>query len=213
MHGGARSTDTADAMAMSFLHSVGTDGGGVLGVGVAASMAVTADGAQRVEAALKGLVTITHVGKSGNSIDVDFQSSKQRKARSERLRKLDAATLNQVVMHILLRQAGSKRRQLAVAKANGGSGPTSKLLTPEVIATRSPALFWSLYDMSRSSRDEVGDVQFGLDHVIKAAQALYEDYVTGGGDTPAPAADHQLGWLDLTEHYLGIKHRAVGAAR
>ena len=68
-------------------------------------------------------------------------------------------------------QAGSRRRKLS------GDKPSTRLLTPPSVATRCPALFWSLYADSRTDpSDEAapGDVAFALDHVTTLAMEKYE---------------------------------------
>ena len=57
-----------------------------------------------------------------------------------------------LLTEILWRQSGSKRRRLA-----SGSAPSTRLLTPDVIATRCPALFWGLYEASRTDRAMDGE--------------------------------------------------------
>ena len=66
---------------------------------------------------------------------------------------------------------GSTRRKLS------GDKPSTRLLTPEGVATRCPALFWSLYASSRTDPDDEsspGDVAFALEHVVSQAMAKYE---------------------------------------
>ena len=75
-----------------------------------------------------------------------------------------------MLAEILWRQSGSKRRRLAGA-------PSTRLLTPEVIATRSPSLFWSLYDCSRTDRSMDGDITFALQNALDAALAKHAEAV------------------------------------
>ena len=134
-------------------------------MGSAAAMWVSQQGAQRVEAAAKGLVRIV---ETPAKLRVFWKHSPRSKKETEELvRKFSPAEATDVVTAILHRQAGTTRRKLA------GDKPSTRLLTPSSVSSRCPALFWSLYANSRASPDDAGDVVFALDHVLGEALAKY----------------------------------------
>ena len=111
-------------------------------MGAAASQWVSQQGALRVEAASKaGLVRVV---ETAAKLRVYWKTSARAKKETEEcVRKFSPAESIAVVAAILHRQAGSNRRKLA------GDKPSTRLLTPPAVASRCPALFWSLYASSR----------------------------------------------------------------
>jgi hypothetical protein len=91
-------------------------------------------------------VEVSNIGKS---IDVAFKVTKAGNELRERVKRLTAEECIEVCAQILVRNAGSKRRKIAMLTKNGGAGPSTKILTPSAIATHTPELFWALYDNSR----------------------------------------------------------------
>lgn len=68
----------------------------------------------------------------------------------ERVRRLSPDECVTLCALILVRNAGTRRRQLALLPKNGGKGPSTKPLEQSsAIAERCPELFWALFDNSR----------------------------------------------------------------
>ena len=138
-------------------------------MGAAAGMWTSQEAARRVEAARAGRV---RVRAASSTLQVYWRATaRAKKETEERVRQFSADESVAVVCAILHRQAGSTRRKLS------GDKPSTRLLTPEGVATRCPALFWSLYASSRTDPDDEsspGDVQFALEHVVSQAMAKYE---------------------------------------
>jgi hypothetical protein len=141
----------SDALAQRFVHAASDSGGdSVAGTGLATHFQSAAAAAKRLAAASKGLVAVVDVGgPSGKHLDVSFRATGGGAASDERVAKLSAEVCSDVCARILFRSAGSRRRRATTLAAHGGSGPSTKLLTPDAIAARLPDLFWSLYDNSR----------------------------------------------------------------
>ena len=118
----------------------------------------------------------------GRELAVALRAAPARAEQSETVPKLGAEQCVDVLVEILWRQSGSKRRRLA-----SGSAPSTRLLTPDVIATRCPALFWGLYDSSRTDRAMDGDVAFALQNALGAALERHAAAV-GGARRAASAA-------------------------
>ena len=123
-------------------------------------------------------MTVSDVGGAhGQSFDVVFKETPKGKEVEERVRRLSPAECIEACAHIMRRNGGSKRRllgQVNEMESGTGPGPSTALLEANTIATRSPALFWSLYENSRSDRSSVGDVQHALDHVLAAAREKFK---------------------------------------
>jgi len=136
-----------DSVAMQFVHASGNQDEAMTGSRLASHFFTAADGTKRAEAAVKGLVEISDVGKG--RIDVEFRLSAGGALSTEQVRRLTSEDCVEVVARIIFRSAGSKRRRVAMLPRNGGQGPSLALFTPEAIATRCPELFWALYDNSR----------------------------------------------------------------
>ena len=138
-------------------------------MGAAAGMWTSQEAARRVEAARAGRV---RVRATPATLQVYWRATaRAKKETEERVRQFSADESVAVVCAILHRQAGSTRRKLS------GDKPSTRLLTPEGVATRCPALFWSLYASSRTDPDDEsspGDVAFALEHVVSQAMAKYE---------------------------------------
>ena len=138
-------------------------------MGAAAGMWTSQEAARRVEAARAGRV---RVRATSSTLQVYWRATaRAKKETEERVRQFSADESVAVVCAILHRQAGSTRRKLS------GDKPSTRLLTPEGVATRCPALFWSLYASSRTDPDDEsspGDVAFALEHVVSQAMAKYE---------------------------------------
>ena len=138
-------------------------------MGAAAGMWTSQEAARRVEAARAGRV---RVRAASSTLQVYWRATaRAKKETEERVRQFSADESVAVVCAILHRQAGSTRRKLS------GDKPSTRLLTPEGVATRCPALFWSLYASSRTDPDDEsspGDVAFALEHVVGQAMAKYE---------------------------------------
>jgi len=169
------SRDPSDDIAMRFLHAGADQGDSLNGSKLASHFHTTADGAKRLEAASKGLAEVTNQGKS---INVTFKTTPNGVESTDRVKMLTTDQCAEICAKILVRNAGSKRRRTAMLSRNGGAGPSTKVLTPSCIATRCPELFWALYDNSRSDRAEAGDMDFALDHVVKAALEKFEEIVS-----------------------------------
>ena len=141
-------------------------------MGAAAGMWTSQEAARRVEAARAGRV---RVRATPATLQVYWRATaRAKKETEERVRQFSADESVAVVCAILHRQAGSTRRKLS------GDKPSTRLLTPEGVATRCPALFWSLYASSRTDPDDEsspGDVAFALEHVVGQAMAKYESDV------------------------------------
>merc|ERR1712091_802660 len=106
-------------------------------MGAAAGMWTSQEAARRVEAARAGRV---RVRATSSTLQVYWRATaRAKKETEERVRQFSADESVAVVCAILHRQAGSTRRKLS------GDKPSTRLLTPEGVATRCPALFWSLY--------------------------------------------------------------------
>ena len=123
-------------------------------MGAAAGMWTSQEAARRVEAARAGRV---RVRATPATLQVYWRATaRAKKETEERVRQFSADESVAVVCAILHRQAGSTRRKLS------GDKPSTRLLTPEGVATRCPALFWSLYASSTSGRRRCspGDVAF-----------------------------------------------------
>ena len=163
LSGGAAAGDDASTVAAAFVNANESSDGLM---GAAASQWVSQQGALRVEAASKaGLVRVV---ETPAKLRVYWKTSaRAKKETEESVRKFSPAESIAVVAAILHRQAGSNRRKLA------GDKPSTRLLTPPAVASRCPALFWSLYASSRPAPDEPGDVVFALDHVLSEALAKY----------------------------------------
>jgi hypothetical protein len=166
LDGGARSGDDASTVAAAFVNCHEAPQGLS---GAAAGMWTSQQAAQRVEAARAGRV---RVRATPATLEVHWRATaRTKKETEERVRKFSADESVAVVCAILHRQAGSTRRKLS------GDRPSTRLLTPEGVATRCPALFWSLYASSRTDpADEAspGDVAFALEHVVAQAMAAFE---------------------------------------
>mmetsp|Transcript_4246 Transcript_4246/g.5001 ORF Transcript_4246/g.5001 Transcript_4246/m.5001 type:complete len:358 (-) Transcript_4246:447-1520(-) len=171
-----------DTLAMRFLHvGSGSEDSTLLGSRLASHMHTTMDGQARAGAALKGLVTVTDVGgPGGKTIDVAFRTRAGAAVSKERVQRLTPYDCVEVTARILVRNSGSKRRLESLLAKHGGVGPSTKILSMESVATRSPELFWAIYDHSRSSRAEEGDVSFGLEYLTKAARDKFEKLVEEG---------------------------------
>jgi len=164
LDGGARAGEDFDAVAASFV--MANDAPDSL-MGSAAAMWTSQQGAQRVEAAAKGWVRVV---PTPATLKIAWRTSKAaKKEQEEVVRRFSPEDSVAVVAAILHRQAGSTRRKLS------GDKPSTRLLTPPSVASRCPALFWSLYASSRASDepDAPGDVVFALDHVLGEAMAKY----------------------------------------
>ena len=144
-------TPLAEALALRFVHAAGDSGDGALaGAGLATHFQSAASADKRLTAAEKGFVTISDVGgASGKHLDVSFRATSSGAASDERVQRLSAELCSDVCARVLFRVTGSRRRRAAALAANGGTGPSTKLLNPSDIAARLPDLFWSLYDNSR----------------------------------------------------------------
>ena len=166
LEGGARQGDDATTVAASFINCHEAPEGLM---GAAAGMWTSQEAARRVEAARAGRV---RVRATPSTLQVYWRATaRAKKETEERVRQFSADESVAVVCAILHRQAGSTRRKLS------GDKPSTRLLTPEGVATRCPALFWSLYASSRTDPDDEsspGDVQFALEHVVSQAMAKYE---------------------------------------
>ena len=166
LDGGARRGDDAATVAASFINCHEAPEGLM---GAAAGMWTSQEAARRVEAARAGRV---RVRATSSTLQVYWRATaRAKKETEERVRQFSADESVAVVCAILHRQAGSTRRKLS------GDKPSTRLLTPEGVATRCPALFWSLYASSRTDPDDEsspGDVQFALEHVVSQAMAKYE---------------------------------------
>ena len=166
LDGGARSGDDDSTVAAAFVNCHEAPQGLS---GAAAGMWTSQQAAQRVEAARAGRV---RVRATPATLDIHWRATaRTKKETEERVRKFSASESVAVVCAILHRQAGSTRRKLS------GDRPSTRLLTPEGVATRCPALFWSLYASSRTDpADEAspGDVAFALEHVVAQAMAAFE---------------------------------------
>ena len=166
LDGGARQNDDAATVAASFINCHEAPEGLM---GAAAGMWTSQEAARRVEAARAGRV---RVRATSSSLQVYWRATaRAKKETEERVRQFSADESVAVVCAILHRQAGSTRRKLS------GDKPSTRLLTPEGVATRCPALFWSLYASSRTDPDDEsspGDVAFALEHVVGQAMAKYE---------------------------------------
>ena len=166
LEGGARRGDDAATVAASFINCHEAPEGLM---GAAAGMWTSQEAARRVEAARAGRV---RVRATPATLQVYWRATaRAKKETEERVRQFSADESVAVVCAILHRQAGSTRRKLS------GDKPSTRLLTPEGVATRCPALFWSLYASSRTDPDDEtspGDVQFALEHVVSQAMAKYE---------------------------------------
>ena len=169
LDGGARQNDDAATVAASFINCHEAPEGLM---GAAAGMWTSQEAARRVEAARAGRV---RVRATPATLQVYWRATaRAKKETEERVRQFSADESVAVVCAILHRQAGSTRRKLS------GDKPSTRLLTPEGVATRCPALFWSLYASSRTDPDDEsspGDVQFALEHVVSQAMAKYESDV------------------------------------
>ena len=165
LQGGASVGDDAATVAANFVNA--NESSDTL-MSSAAAMWVSQQGALRVEAAAKpGLVRLEDAGRANLAVFWKH-SSRVRRETEERVRRFSPAETVDVVVAILHRQAGTRRRKLA------GDAPSTRLLTPPSVASRCPALFWSLYANSRPSDDAPGDVVFALDHVLGEARARYD---------------------------------------
>ena len=166
LDGGARQNDDAATVAASFINCHEAPEGLM---GAAAGMWTSQEAARRVEAARAGRV---RVRATPSTLQVYWRATaRAKKETEERVRQFSADESVAVVCAILHRQAGSTRRKLS------GDKPSTRLLTPEGVATRCPALFWSLYASSRTDPDDEtspGDVAFALEHVVSQAMAKYE---------------------------------------
>ena len=166
LDGGARQNDDAATVAASFINCHEAPEGLR---GAAAGMWTSQEAARRVEAARAGRV---RVRATPATLQVYWRATaRAKKETEERVRQFSADESVAVVCAILHRQAGSTRRKLS------GDKPSTRLLTPEGVATRCPALFWSLYASSRTDPDDEsspGDVAFALEHVVGQAMAKYE---------------------------------------
>ena len=166
LDGGARQGDDAATVAASFINCHEAPEGLM---GAAAGMWTSQEAARRVEAARAGRV---RVRATSSTLQVYWRATaRAKKETEERVRQFSADESVAVVCAILHRQAGSTRRKLS------GDKPSTRLLTPEGVATRCPALFWSLYASSRTDPDDEsspGDVAFALEHVVSQAMAKYE---------------------------------------
>ena len=166
LEGGARRGDDAATVAASFINCHEAPEGLM---GAAAGMWTSQEAARRVEAARAGRV---RVRATSSTLQVYWRATaRAKKETEERVRQFSADESVAVVCAILHRQAGSTRRKLS------GDKPSTRLLTPEGVATRCPALFWSLYASSRTDPDDEtspGDVAFALEHVVSQAMAKYE---------------------------------------
>jgi len=166
LDGGARQGDDAATVAASFINCHEAPEGLM---GAAAGMWTSQEAARRVEAARAGRV---RVRATPATLQVYWRATaRAKKETEERVRQFSADESVAVVCAILHRQAGSTRRKLS------GDKPSTRLLTPEGVATRCPALFWSLYASSRTDPDDEtspGDVAFALEHVVGQAMAKYE---------------------------------------
>ena len=166
LDGGARQNDDAATVAASFINCHEAPEGLM---GAAAGMWTSQEAVRRVEAARAGRV---RVRAASSTLQVYWRATaRAKKETEERVRQFSADESVAVVCAILHRQAGSTRRKLS------GDKPSTRLLTPEGVATRCPALFWSLYASSRTDPDDEsspGDVAFALEHVVSQAMAKYE---------------------------------------
>ena len=166
LEGGARQNDDAATVAAAFINCHEAPEGLM---GAAAGMWTSQEAARRVEAARAGRV---RVRATSSTLQVYWRATaRAKKETEERVRQFSADESVAVVCAILHRQAGSTRRKLS------GDKPSTRLLTPEGVATRCPALFWSLYASSRTDPDDEtspGDVAFALEHVVSQAMAKYE---------------------------------------
>ena len=166
LDGGARRGDDAATVAAAFINCHEAPEGLM---GAAAGMWTSQEAARRVEAARAGRV---RVRATPATLQVYWRATaRAKKETEERVRQFSADESVAVVCAILHRQAGSTRRKLS------GDKPSTRLLTPEGVATRCPALFWSLYASSRTDPDDEsspGDVAFALEHVVGQAMAKYE---------------------------------------
>ena len=169
LDGGARQNDDAATVAASFINCHEAPEGLM---GAAAGMWTSQEAARRVDAARAGRV---RVRAASSTLQVYWRATaRAKKETEERVRQFSADESVAVVCAILHRQAGSTRRKLS------GDKPSTRLLTPEGVATRCPALFWSLYASSRTDPDDEsspGDVAFALEHVVGQAMAKYESDV------------------------------------
>ena len=146
----------------------------------------SADGAKRMAAAGKGLVTVADSSSSSaaaaaaaahkKKISVAFRATPAGgESVDAGVPALSADECVELCARIMARSNGGKRRLRSLASSN--SGPSTALLKAETIAARSPALFWSLYENSRADRSEAGDVNFALDHVRDLAIAKFKEIV------------------------------------
>jgi len=181
---------------MRFIHAAGDHGdaaSGLSGGRLAGHFQIAADGQRRLDAAAKGLVEV--VAADPARLAISYRATAGAAPAGERVARLSPSEAVEVCARVLWRNAGSRRRRLALLRSRGGSGPSTSLLDPLTIATRCPDLFWALYESSRPSETEAegggggggssgegssrgaGDVRFALDHVTGAAVARFEELV------------------------------------
>ena len=102
-----------------------------------------------MQAADKGLVAINECGRKRGGLAVVYRTTAAGATSEDQVDKLETDDCIAVCAYILVRNSGTKRRRVAMLSKNGGTGPSTKILTAEAIATRCPTLYWALYDNSR----------------------------------------------------------------
>ena len=137
-------------------------------LGTANHFVASSDGALRAEAATKQLIQV--LKRSPKTISIGYRRTPKATPKTDDVRLLTLDECVNLVTIIMEKQSGSKRRRASTEK------PATKLLTLDVVASRCPALFWSLYlhsnvdDSTPSSSAFVqGDVAYMLQHCIDAA--------------------------------------------
>lgn len=162
---GPKTADSLESIAANFVNAhTGSD----TLMGTASAMYVSRQGTDRIEACRKGLARIAKRTPS-QYIHVAYKTSNRaRSEKEDKVRLFSPEECNRLVLLVLNRQAGSMRRRQACDK------PSTRLLQIESVASRCPALFWSLYAHSTQDDTTPGDVPYMLDHVLQNALEAFK---------------------------------------
>lgn len=165
---GPSANESLESIASSFVNShVGPESL----MGTASTMYLSQQGSHRASSCAKGLARV--IKTTAKRVHVAYKTSPRGKEYHDQVRLFSLEECHQLMLHVLNRSAGSRRRRLTCDK------PSIRLLNIDSVASRCPALFWSLYVLSlpKDDPDAKGDVPYMLEHLIQAGIAKFKEQV------------------------------------
>lgn len=165
---GPSANESLESIASSFVNShVGPESL----MGTASTMYFTQQGSHRITSCTKGLARV--IKRTTKRVHVAYKTSPRAKEYDDQVRLFSLEECHQLILNVLNRTAGSRRRRLTCDK------PSIRLLNIDSVASRCPALFWSLYVLSlpKDDPDAKGDVPYMLEHLIQAGIAKFKEQV------------------------------------